>query len=152
MKEMFSNMPPIAPSPEKESDLQYDPDQDLLKEKVTQIIQNARRKKMERVWNSGSKKFQRPVRSYSYEPLWEVPYPNAFDHPQKGHFAVTANFIDDASDQLSGGGWVASFENQYDAERCAYIVRKIDLRHEPKVESNEDWKSLPPEESLTSGA
>jgi len=136
--ELPPNIPPQASPEAAESPVEYDPKTDPLKSEVDGILAAYRHKKGERVFNPKTKMFEKPEEDYPNEEISRIRYPNGLHHPQYGNFAVTATFLDD-SRKFYGGGWVESFEDKYDAERCAYIIRTIDTGHNPEVVSNKDW-------------
>ncbi|MDQ7814991.1 MAG: hypothetical protein RDU25_04285 [Patescibacteria group bacterium] len=116
----------------------YDPEEDPLKNEVSGILDAYRHKKFARLFNPKTKMFEKPDDADAAEEIFRIRYPNGLGHPQKGNFAVVATALDEHGRNI-GGGWVESFETEYEAERCAYIIRKINPDHEPEVASNKDW-------------
>ena len=116
----------------------YDPAEDPLKKDVASIIDSFRHRRFARLFNPKTKMFEKPADKDIGEEIFRIRYPNGLGHPQKGHFAVEANMVNE-NDRVIGGGWVESFETKYDAERCAYIIRQMNPKHDPSVVSNEDW-------------
>lgn len=137
MKEHFEPSPG-ASSGKIEHQLEFHADEDPLKAETEGILNSFRHKKFSRLFNPKTKTFEKPNDVDVAEEIFNIRYPKGLGHPQVGHFAVLANALDESGSHV-GGGWVESFENEYDAERCSYIIRRIDPRHKPEVVSNKDW-------------
>jgi hypothetical protein len=130
------------PRAESESDFDYDPAADPLRVVVNGILHEAKTKKFRRVKNPRTMLFEKPKEAeptgdpYQDAEIARIKYPGGLGHPQKGHFSVGAIFLD-ASGHDIGGGWVESFEDRLGAERCAYIIRRINPAHEPTIHRQE---------------
>lgn len=128
----------IISKPEVERGDAYDPDSDPLKSVVEGMIRSARLKKMRRKLDPKSKIFQKPAEERNYFCTWDVMrFPNGIEDPQGGKYQVGASDTDETGKWL-GGGWVRSFDTEYDAERCAYILNKIDTGYGARVYPQEE--------------
>lgn len=131
-----ANEKPVAP---KEQPSYYDPEEDPLKGEVDGLLAARKYRNIARVYDPKTKTFQKSHSDeYPEEEVWRIPFPNGLGHPQDGHFAVSANVLNKDGRPI-GGGWVESFENEYDAQRCAYILNRMDSSYEARVASNKGW-------------
>ncbi|MDD5438036.1 MAG: hypothetical protein PHC70_02740 [Patescibacteria group bacterium] len=113
-------------------------DDDPLKSQTEAIISAFKFKKFDRFLNPETRMFEKPDEEWIKDEIFNIRYPNALGHPQKGHFAVVADSVNPIG-KVTGFGWVESFEDKYDAERCAYIIRRINPAHNPAVVDNSEW-------------
>lgn len=130
------------PQPESEPVFMYDLEDDPLKAEVLRILATSKAQKFRREMNPKTRMFEKPKEKaptgdpYRDEEILSIKYPGGLGHPQAGHFSVGAVSLDKNGRDI-GGGWVESFEDRLGAERCAYIIRRINPDHEPVVSPQE---------------
>jgi hypothetical protein len=114
----------------------YDADEDPLKAEVDRLIALGRARRFRRVLDVKTSVFKKPESEEDdHDILRGFVFPHELGHPQDGNFMVVANFVN-RDDQVTGGGWVASFEKKYDAERCVHILRCINPVYEARIEAS----------------
>jgi hypothetical protein len=78
--------------------------------------------------------FEKPIMEEA-EDIFNKSYEGGLGGPQEGKYIVIATKLSVDGKEI-GGGWVESFNELWQAEKCKEEIEKINLNHEPKIEEN----------------